>query len=163
MWKGLMLISLVALLHDVGSVKITVEQMNQASEPVRMVCIGKTKVTDEALANMHAGKLEEDGKLKCYVYCVMEMMQMVRTFLFIIYVRASKFLPNFFLQMKKGKLMYDAVVKSIDTMMPDELRVDTKRALETCKGVAVGIKDNCEAAFVLLKCLYKENPDFFFP
>lgn len=59
--------------------------------------------------------------------------------------------------------MYDAVIKSIDTMMPDELRDDTKRAVEACKTVSVGIKDHCDSAFVMLKCLYKENPNFFFP
>lgn len=65
--------------------------------------------------------------------------------------------------MKKGKLMYDAVMKSIDTMLPDELRDDTKRAVELCKDASVGIKDHCESAFTMLKCLYKENPNFYFP
>lgn len=54
-------------------------------------------------------------------------------------------------------------MKSIETMLPEELRDDTKRAVEACKGSMTGIKDNCESAFVMLKCLYKENPNFFFP
>lgn len=66
-------------------------------------------------------------------------------------------------QMKKGKLLYEPVMKSIDTMMPDELREDTKSAIEACKTVSVGIKDVCDAAFTLLKCIYKENPNFYFP
>lgn len=66
-------------------------------------------------------------------------------------------------QMKKGKLLYESVMKSIDTMMPDELRDDTRNAVEACKTVSVGIKDTCEASFILLKCIYKENPNFFFP
>lgn len=62
----------------VNGAKITVEQMQQATEPVRMVCIQKSKVSEESLENMRAGKLNEDEKeLKCYVNCVMEMMQMV--------------------------------------------------------------------------------------
>jgi hypothetical protein len=65
--------------------------------------------------------------------------------------------------MKKGKIQYDAVMKSIDTMLPDELQDDTRRALEVCKTTAVGIKDNCEASFRLMKCIFKENPKFFFP
>lgn len=65
--------------------------------------------------------------------------------------------------MKKGKILYEAVMKSIDTMLPDELKDDTKKGFENCKTVSVGIKDHCESAFVLLKCLYKENPNFFFP
>jgi PBP/GOBP family len=66
-------------------------------------------------------------------------------------------------QTKKGKLLYEPVMKSIETMLPEELRDDTKRAVEACKGSMAGIKDNCESAFVMLKCLYKENPNFFFP
>jgi PBP/GOBP family len=50
-------------------------------------------------------------------------------------------------------------------MLPDELRDDTRRAVVACKDVkaADGVKDNCESAFAMLKCLYKENPNFFFP
>lgn len=65
--------------------------------------------------------------------------------------------------MKKGKILYESVMKSIDTMMPEELIDDTRRAVEVCKDVSVGIKDHCESAYTLLKCIYKENPNFFFP
>ena len=65
--------------------------------------------------------------------------------------------------MKKGKIQYDAVMKSIETMMPEELRDDTRRAVEVCKTAAVGIKDHCEASFNMMKCIFKENPNFFFP
>jgi hypothetical protein len=65
--------------------------------------------------------------------------------------------------MRKGKIQYDAVMKSIETMMPEELREDTKNAIEVCKGVSVGIKDHCESSFTLMKCIFKENPTFFFP
>jgi PBP/GOBP family len=65
--------------------------------------------------------------------------------------------------MKKGKIQYDSVMKSIDTMMPEELQDDTKRAIEVCKGVSVGIKDYCESSFTMMKCIFKENPNFFFP
>lgn len=78
--------------------------------------------------------------------------------------------------------MFDAVMKSIDTMLPDELRGntvartygnlyfdsfsnldDTRKAVEVCKDSAVGIKDYCEASHTLMKCIFKENPNFFFP
>lgn len=63
---------------EVSCAKITLEQMQQASEPIRMVCIQKTKVSEELLANLRAGKLDDQKELKCYVNCVIEMMQMVR-------------------------------------------------------------------------------------
>jgi hypothetical protein len=65
--------------------------------------------------------------------------------------------------MKKGKMQYEAVMKSIDTMMPDELRDGTKKAVEACKTVAAGIKDPCEASFTVVKCIFKEYPGFFLP
>lgn len=73
-----LLLFLVIALCDVNCAKITIEQMQQAAEPVRMVCIQKSKVSEDALANMRAGKLEDQKELKCYVNCVLEMMQTVR-------------------------------------------------------------------------------------
>lgn len=65
--------------------------------------------------------------------------------------------------MKKGKIQFEPVMKSIETMMPEELREQTKRAVEACKTVSVGIKDHCESSFTLLKCIKKEDPAFYFP
>lgn len=60
---------------------ISMEQMQQATEPVRMVCTQKSKVSETSLQNMRNGKLDEAKELKCYVNCVMEMMQLVSAFL----------------------------------------------------------------------------------
>lgn len=64
--------------------------------------------------------------------------------------------------MKKAKLNYDAAIKQIDTMMPEEMKEPNKRALEACKNAVNGIKDPCEAGYTILKCIVKENPDFTF-
>lgn len=71
--------------------------------------------------------------------------------------------PFLMQQIKKGKIQYEAVMKSIDTMMPDELRDETKRAVESCKTAAVGIKDPCEASYTILGCMWREYPEFFLP
>lgn len=55
--------------------------MQQASEPVRLVCIQKTKVSEEAIASLREGKLGDQKEAKCYVNCVLEMMQTVRKIL----------------------------------------------------------------------------------
>lgn len=62
--------------------------------------------------------------------------------------------------MKKGKLLYDAVIKSIDTLMPEEMRADTRNAIESCKDEISGMKDSCEAGFKLLQCFHPKNPRF---
>lgn len=72
-----LIFTFVIALGGVNCAKITIEQMQQATEPVRLVCIQKTKVSEETLANMKAGKLEDQKELKCYVNCVLEMMQFV--------------------------------------------------------------------------------------
>lgn len=51
--------------------------MEQAAAPVRMACIGKTKVSEDLLAAMKEGKFEDSIELKCYINCVLEMMQTV--------------------------------------------------------------------------------------
>lgn len=75
--RSLIFISLFAICQ-VNCAKITIEQMQQASEPIRMVCIQKSKVSEDVLLNMRAGKLDDQKELKCYVNCVLEMMQVVR-------------------------------------------------------------------------------------
>jgi hypothetical protein len=70
-------IILVATHCYVDALKITMEQMKQATEPVRMICIDKSKVSEASLLNMRAGKLDENREFKCYVNCVMEMLQLV--------------------------------------------------------------------------------------
>lgn len=57
----------------------------------------------------------------------------------------------------------ESVLKNIDNLMPEELREDTKRAINGCKDMGLGTKDYCQAAFDILKCFYKENPNFYFP
>lgn len=53
------------------------EQMQQATEPVRIVCIQKSKVNGADLESLRGGNLHDVKELKCYVNCVLEMMQMV--------------------------------------------------------------------------------------
>lgn len=63
--------------YQISGAKITIEQMEQAAAPVRMACIGKTKVSEDLLASMREGKFEDSKELKCYINCVLEMMQTV--------------------------------------------------------------------------------------
>jgi hypothetical protein len=64
--------------------------MQQAAEPIKLVCIPKSKVSEDALANLKAGKLLDQKELKCYVNCVLEMMQTVRKELRVIKATCSR-------------------------------------------------------------------------
>lgn len=83
----------------------------------------------------------DERELKCYVNCVLEMM------------RVSK----------KGKLLYDAGLKQINTMLPENMRADYVAALDACREAGKGLKDNCDAAYEMIQCFMQNNPVFIFP
>lgn len=64
--------------------------------------------------------------------------------------------------MKKAKVNFAAAMKQIEILLPDELKEPNRNALTICKDSTQGIKDNCEAGYALVKCLYKNNPKFVF-
>ncbi|XP_055606689.1 general odorant-binding protein 72-like [Uranotaenia lowii] len=121
--------------------KATMEQMAKTGELMRSVCIGKTKVSEDLVNGLGESKFPDVKELKCYVSCIMEMMQ----------------------AMKKSKLNYDALMKQIDTIMPDELAEPMRNAVTICKNSADGIKNGCEAAYALAQCISKNNPKFIVP
>ncbi|XP_052892878.1 general odorant-binding protein 72-like [Anopheles moucheti] len=141
LWIGSLLLLGTVRGPTLAEGKATVEQMMKSGEMIRSVCLGKTKVSEELANGLRESKFADVKELKCYVNCVMEMMQ----------------------TMKKGKLNYDASVKQIDTIMPDELAGPMRAALDICRNAADGIKNNCDAAYAMLQCLSKNNPQFIFP
>lgn len=64
--------------------------------------------------------------------------------------------------MKKAKLQYAAVMKTIDVLLPDELKESYRNSMTLCKDVINGVKDPCEGAYTLLQCIQKHNPIFVF-
>lgn len=62
--------------------------------------------------------------------------------------------------MKKTKVNYEAAMKQIDIMMPDEMKEPNKNALTACKDTTAGMKDPCEAGYTMIQCIVKVNPDF---
>lgn len=108
---------------------------------MRQACQPKFKVSDDLINGITQDKqFPEDKNLKCFVNCVLEMMQV----------------------MKKGKLQFDGAVRSMQTMLPDELKDDQINAMNACKTAPAGIKDNCEAAYAMLKCQAANTQAFLF-
>lgn len=120
---------------------VTEEQMLKAGKLMRDVCQPKFKLSDDVADAIKEGKIPNDQNGKCYINCIMEMMQV----------------------MKKGKFNYEVAIKQIDVMMPDNLKGSFKNGMGNCKNAADGIKNNCEAAFTLLNCLRDNIPEFTFP
>lgn len=163
--KTFVVLTVVSTLCLVNGGKVTLEQLEQANGAVRLMCLQKSKVSEDILVEAKAGKLSDTREFKCYVNCVVETMQMVRKFPR--WLRSRK-MTNFRFQMKKGKILYEACVKNIETLMPDEITEGALKAINVCKDVShpvAATKDYCEAAAVTLKCLMNQDPSFssYFP
>lgn len=84
--------------------------------------------------------------------------------------------------MRKSKFLPESAVKQVELMMPDEIKQDTIKSINECKNSgelsylkimynsiqfdiisANGIKDSCDAALGVIKCLLANNPQFVFP
>lgn len=65
--------------------------------------------------------------------------------------------------MKKGKFLYEASLKQVDILMPDSYKEEYRAGLAHCKDVAVGVKNNCEAAYTIFTCLRAQISNFVFP
>ncbi|EAT48980.1 AAEL000073-PA [Aedes aegypti] len=133
------LLAVMLSLHTSES-KSTMEQLAKASEMMRGVCVGKTKAPLDLIDGLGRGEFVENKDLKCYANCVLEMMQ----------------------AMRKGKVNADSAIKQVDLLIPPEIGEPTKKAFDMCRNSADGIKNNCEAAWALVKCLHQKNPKYFF-
>ncbi|XP_053951184.1 general odorant-binding protein 19a-like [Anastrepha ludens] len=110
---------------------------------MRDVCLPRfPKISIELADQLRDGNIPDNNKdVKCYINCVLEMMQ----------------------TMKKGKFLYEASLKQVDLILPDNYKDDYRAGLMKCKDASVGIKNNCESAYTILKCLRGEITKFIFP
>uniref|UniRef100_A0A1B0DGX3 Odorant binding protein n=1 Tax=Phlebotomus papatasi TaxID=29031 RepID=A0A1B0DGX3_PHLPP len=120
---------------------VTYEQFLQNAKSLRKTCQPKHKVSDELADQLGKKNFPEDKNLKCYVKCFLEMAQ----------------------TMKRGKINVEAAIRQIDILVPEHLRNDYKATVQACKDSFKGIKDNCEASYIFLKCSAEQNPSYEFP
>ncbi|XP_054728757.1 general odorant-binding protein 19a [Anastrepha obliqua] len=120
----------------------TEEQMIAAGKLMRDVCLPKfSKVSTEVADGIKLGNVPDTKDVKCYINCVMEMMQ----------------------TMKKGKFLLESSLKQVDLLMPDDYKDEYRNGLTNCKDAANGIKNNCDASYVLLICMRDQIKKFMFP
>ncbi|EDV95407.1 GH17928 [Drosophila grimshawi] len=120
----------------------TEEQMWAAGKLMRDVCLPKFPKVSVAIADdIHEGRLPNDKDAKCYMNCVMEMMQTI----------------------KKGKFQLESSLKQVELLMPDHYKASYRRGLSECKDAGAGIKNNCDAAHALLTCFVGTIEIFIFP
>ncbi|XP_001864761.2 general odorant-binding protein 72 [Culex quinquefasciatus] len=143
-WRSIMLVtvaSMVLLLVNSVESYASMEQLTKSGDMMRSVCMNKAKPSLEHVEGLPSGKFPESKEIMCYANCVLELMQ----------------------GMRRGKIVADSAMKQADLLIPPEYAEPTKRAFDTCRHAGDGVKNNCEVAYALLKCLHKNNPKFFFP
>ncbi|KAM8719728.1 hypothetical protein ACLKA7_005882 [Drosophila subpalustris] len=121
----------------------TEEQMWAAGKLMRDVCLPKFSktVTVEIADSIHNGNIPDDKDAKCYINCILEMMQTI----------------------KKGKFQLDSALKQVDMLLPDKFKPSYLKGLDQCKDATTGIKNNCDAGHALLTCLKSNIDVFIFP
>lgn len=120
---------------------LTMEQMAESAAMMRQACQPKTKASDTDIDNIRENKIfAENKEIKCFVNCVLEMMQV----------------------MKKGKLQQESAIRSIRNLLPEDMVDDQVNAINACSKASVGIKDNCEASYAMVKCQAQNTIRFMF-
>lgn len=114
--------------------------MAESAAMMRQACQPKTKATDGDIDGIRDKVFPDNKPIKCFVNCILEMMQV----------------------MKKGKLQQDSAIRSIKSLMPDDLVDDQVNAITACVKAPVGIKDNCEASYAMIQCQAANAKNFMF-
>lgn len=65
--------------------------------------------------------------------------------------------------MKKSKIMKDAALKQFDLLLPDDMKEPYRNAMDVCQDIGKGVSGNCEVAYALTQCFFKNNDRFLFP
>nr|AIU64828.1 putative odorant-binding protein 1 [Dichelops melacanthus] len=100
-------------------------QMKNAMKTLRNMCMPKSGVSKEALASMKEGNFDDDDrKLKCYLGCIMNMMQVV----------------------KNGKISMTMVKNQITKMVDPTWGAKLVATFESCSNVEGS--DNCDLAYI---------------
>ncbi|KAM3962052.1 general odorant-binding protein 72-like [Aphomia sociella] len=121
---------------------MTRQQLKNSGKLMKKTCMPKNDVTEEEIGQIEQGKFLEEKKVMCYIACVYSMTQVV----------------------KNNKLNYEAVLKQVDMMFPQELKEPVRASVVHCKDISKKYKDICEASYWTAKCMYDYDPNsFVFP
>ncbi|XP_063828914.1 general odorant-binding protein 72-like [Ostrinia nubilalis] len=141
MTKGTDLFLLLLAFFISSSDAMTRQQLKNSGKMLRKNCLTKTGVAEDLISGIEKGKFIEDRNVMCYIACIYQMTQVV----------------------KNNKLNYEASIKQVDMMYPNDLKESVKKSIEKCKTGSDKYKDLCEASYWTAKCIYEDNPkDFIF-
>ncbi|XP_069679536.1 general odorant-binding protein 72-like isoform X2 [Periplaneta americana] len=135
------IISVLAVLRSTDG--MTMDQVRQAGKMMRGRCLSKTGANPDIVEAASKGQFAADDKdLKCYMKCVMGMMQSV----------------------KGAKYNADVAIALAKKMLPDDVKDRSVAAIEKCRIEWDGHDDPCESSYAVTVCTYEADPEvFYFP
>ncbi|XP_065081604.1 general odorant-binding protein lush [Ochlerotatus camptorhynchus] len=127
---------------DPSNGAMTMKQLRNSLDMMRKACAPKFNVVEASLDELKSGNFPNDAdkELKCYTMCIAQMAGTLT---------------------KKGELSLSKTTAQIEAMLPPELKVPAKEALNACKNTQTTYKDPCEKVFYSAKCAAEYNPDVF--
>ncbi|KDR13655.1 general odorant-binding protein 72-like [Zootermopsis nevadensis] len=122
---------------------LSMDQVRQAGKMMRNVCQPKSGVDQAILDAATNGQFKTDDRnFKCYIKCVMGMMQSV----------------------KGGKYNADVAIALSKRMLPDGIRERTVAAIQKCRDEWDKYDDACDSAYAVTACTAEADPEvFYFP
>ncbi|VVC98736.1 unnamed protein product [Leptidea sinapis] len=131
----ILMYSLLVAYCDIPAALAMDEEMAELAKMLRESCAEETVVDVGLVEKINAGAdLMPDGKLKCYIKCVMETAGM----------------------MSEGQVDVDAVV----ALLPEDFRKRNENSLRQC-GTKHG-SDDCDTAYLTQQCWQKANKEDYF-
>nr|QID58960.1 odorant-binding protein [Galleria mellonella] len=100
-------------------------------------CVSKTKVAEEDITNCENGIFKDDVKLKCYMFCVVEELNLVDD---------------------NNEVDYEMLI----SLFPEQYQKRALSLVESCKHLDMKEKESCQRVFDIHKCSYAVDPDFYF-
>ncbi|KAL6267323.1 hypothetical protein P5V15_000398 [Pogonomyrmex californicus] len=141
---GIFLISLVliVILHNVESKRMSFDEIKEALQPIKKICIDRVKVDPKLIENANKGNFVPDRKLQCYFKCMMLMTKV----------------------MKNDKIVEQALVQIAEIMLLEELLDPVMKAISNCRDTTLKPMEGCELAYEVTKCYYDYDPTLrFYP
>ncbi|XP_055305303.1 pheromone-binding protein-related protein 6-like [Sitodiplosis mosellana] len=107
--------------------------------PAATECRERTGVTEEAIKEFSDGEIHEDASLKCYMYCVFELLELMND---------------------KGQLFVMRLADHIESNYDDEIQTIALNMGRKC--LRPEGDNNCERAFWYHKCWKSKDPVHYF-
>lgn len=133
---ALMVVS--AMVRDVQSKKMTIEEAKKTIKGLRKTCAKKADTPKELLDGQHNGEFPHDERLMCYMRCILTSTK----------------------TMKNDEIMYDWFTKNARLMLIDTYIPRVEHAVEVCKS-QVTATEGCEVAWQFGKCIYETDSELY--